>query len=169
MEQEKTHWKNFHPSKYIGSVDFKQGEQKILTIQRAGKEGVKDNKGKEESCLVVHFQGDHKPMICNVTNSKAIAQVAGSNYIEDWSGIHVELFITEVLAFGEMVDAVRIKPSAPRIQKPELTPDHKAWSKVIEAVQKDSSITRAKVEKKYAVSDDTWDLIESKKEEQEVI
>ena len=67
-------------------------------------------------------------MILNVTNSKAIAKVAGSNYIEDWTGVHVQLFTTQVKAFGDVVDAVRIRPIKPQIKKPELTPTHEKWT-----------------------------------------
>src|SRR5690606_18514984 len=102
MEPHKTHWREFHPTEYIGAYAFEPGEEKILTIKRAGHETVKDDKGRSEDCLVVHWQQkDVKPMIVNVTNSKAISKVAGSPYIEEWIGVTVALFTTEVPAFGE--------------------------------------------------------------------
>src|SRR5690625_2750939 len=114
----KTHWRTFHPSKYIGAADFTEGERKVLTIAKAGREGVKDNKGREEVCLVAHFKEDAKPLICNVTNSKAIDKVAGSPMIEDWAGVKIELYVTTVSAFGDQVEAVRVKKTPPKITKP---------------------------------------------------
>ena len=157
MTQSKTHWRTFHPSKYIGSADFNENERKVLTIVKAGREGVKDDKGREDTCLVIHFKEDEKPMICNVTNSKAIDKVAGSSFIEDWKGVRIELYTTPVSAFGEMVDAVRVKPAPPKITKPDLTESHPAFSKVYEAVQ--GGYTRSDVEKKYTVSDAVWNQL----------
>jgi len=157
MTKEKTHWRTFHPSKYIGAADFKEGERKILTIAKAGREGVKDNKGAEDVCLVVHFKEDEKPLICNVTNSKAIDKVCSSPMIEDWAGVKIELYTTTVTAFGDQMEAVRVKPTPPKITKPELTPDHAAWDKVIAAVK--DGYTRDQVEEKYTVTDENWEAI----------
>lgn len=129
MEASKTHWREFHPTDYIGAYAFEPGEEKVLTIKSASRELVKDEKGRSEECLVVHWkQRDTKPMIINVTNAKAISKVAGSNYIEDWAGVTVSLFTTEVNAFGEIVEAVRIRQTAPKINKPKLTPDSPKWA-----------------------------------------
>lgn len=150
----KTHWKQFHNPDYIGAYAFQPGERKVVMITGASQERVMGNSGKADECLVVTFAGDVKPLICNVTNAKAISKVAGSSYIEDWQGTHIELFVTQVSAFGEMVDAVRVKQTPPKQTKPELTPDHPAWSDAKKHVA--GGFTREKVEKKYVVSDDAW-------------
>ena len=152
----KTHWRKFHPSKYIGAADFSSGERKVLTIASAGRETVKDNKGGEEACLVVRFKEDEKPLICNVTNSKAIDKVAGSPMIEDWAGVKIELYTTTVSAFGDQVEAVRVKKTPPRV-KPELTKKHPAYDKVVAAVS--DGYSREQVEEKYTVSDSVWNSI----------
>jgi len=157
MTKEKTHWRRFHNPDYIGAYAFQPGERKILTIQKAGLEAVTGQGGKKEDCLVVRFKEDEKPLIVNVTNSKAIEKVSGSGYIEDWAGTAIELYTTEVQAFGESVEAVRVKPTPPKITKPELTPDHAAWDKVIAAVK--DGYTRDQVEEKYTVSDENWNEI----------
>ena len=151
---EKTHWRKFHNPEYIGAYAFQPGERKIVTVKSAGVESVAGNGGKREDCLVVHFTENEKPLICNVTNSKAIEKVCGSGYIEDWKGVKIELYVTEVQAFGDTVEAVRVKQTAPRIEKPELTDKHPAWQKVVDAVSK--GYTRDKVEQKYTVSDVVW-------------
>ena len=157
MSKEKTHWRTFHPSKYIGAADFSDAERKVLTIAKAGREGVKDNKGAEDICLVVHFKENEKPLICNVTNSKAIDKVAGSPMIEDWAGVKIELYTTTVNAFGDQVEAVRVKPTPPKTTKPALTPDHPAWDKVVASVAE--GYTREQVESKYSVTDQAWSEI----------
>lgn len=159
----KTHWRNFHNPEYIGAYAFNPNERKVLTIKAARQEGVMGQSGKKEDCLVVHFDEAEKPLICNVTNSKAISAVCGSSYIEDWPGNRIELFVTEVSAFGSTVEAVRVKPTKPKaVSKPALTPQHDAWDKVVAAVA--GGYTKAQVLKKYAVSDGDWDLIEAEAE-----
>src|SRR5690625_4329270 len=154
MTNQKTHWKTFHNPEYIGAYAFQPGERKILTIADARQEKVTGPSNRTDDCLVVHFEEGEKPLICNVTNSKAIEKVAGSSYIEDWTGVKIELFTTEVSAFGDTVEAVRVKTTPPRIEKPALTDSHPAWDKVKAAVLK--GYTRQQVEQKYTVSDQVW-------------
>lgn len=151
----KTHWKTFHSPDYIGAYAFQPGETKVLTISHASQEKVMGNSGKSDDCLVVHWQGsDEKPLIVNATNAKAIQAVAGSGYIEDWQGVAIELYTTEVTAFGETRDAVRVKKYPPRVKNPALTSAHPAYDKVAAAVQ--NGYTREQVEQKYTVSDAVW-------------
>lgn len=157
MKNEKTHWRKFHNPDYIGAYAFQPGERKLVTIEKAGLEKVTGQGGKKEDCLVVHFKENEKPLICNVTNSKAIEKVSGSGYIQDWVGHAIELYTTEVQAFGDTVEAVRVKPTPPKTTKPELTPDHSAWDKVISAVK--DGYTREQIEEKYTVSQQNWEVI----------
>ena len=161
----KTHWRVFHNPDYIGAYAFQPGERKIVTIKSAGQETVTGSGGKKEDCLVVHFaERDVKPLICNVTNSKAIEKVAGSGYIENWVGVKIELYVTEVQAFGDTVEAVRVKTTPPRIEKPVLTQSHQAWPKVARAVAE--GYTREQVEKKYTVSDEVWNELQPQTEQE---
>ena len=128
----KHHWKLYHSPDYIGAYAFQPGEEKVLTIKSVGQEEIVGSNGQKESCMVVRFaEKDVKPLICNVTNAKTIEKVAGSGYIEDWYGLKIQLYVTEVNAFGSTVDAVRIRPKAPKVTKPELTPSHPKWSDVV--------------------------------------
>ena len=157
----KTHWKKLQNPNYIGAWDFQPKEEKILKIKSVGVESVPDVNGKKEDCTVCHFDNSGtKPMILNVTNSKAIAKVAGSNYIEDWAGVHVQLFTTQVKAFGDVVDAVRIRPIKPEIKKPELTPTHPKWSEVKGKV-KAKEVTFETIRKHYSLSIDNEKLLQS--------
>jgi hypothetical protein len=97
----KTHWKKLHNPDYIGAYAFQPGEEKVLTIASVTQEDVKNKDGKSDTVMTVRFkEKDVKPLICNVTNAKAIEKVAGSGYIEDWTGVPIQLYVTEVSAFG---------------------------------------------------------------------
>jgi hypothetical protein len=128
----KHHWRLFHSPDYIGAYAFQPGEEKILTIKSVSEEDVIGSNGRKEPCMVVKFaEKDVKPLICNVTNAKTIEKVVGSGYIEDWAGTKIQLYVTEVSAFGDTVEAVRIRPKAPKVTKPDLTPSHPKWSDIV--------------------------------------
>ena len=110
----KTHWKKFQNPDYIGAYAFDEGEEKVLTIDYAQKEKYTGNGGKKDEGLVIHFKENEKPLICNSTNSKRIAKVADSPYIEDWPGIRIQLYTEIVTAFGETGPAVRVRDFAPK-------------------------------------------------------
>jgi hypothetical protein len=52
-------------------------------------------------------------MVCNRTNGKAIEKALKSPYIETWKGKQVELYSSRVKAFGEEMDALRVRNIAP--------------------------------------------------------
>lgn len=92
------------------------GSDIVLTIKYARKEDVKGPDGKKQECLVIHFYEQAvKPMILNTTNAKAISQVAGSNFIEKWDGVKIQLYVAQVSAFGTTTDALRVRMFAPKV------------------------------------------------------
>lgn len=116
----KTHWKKVvSDPNYLGEADFGDKEEKVLTIANVvqhEKVMTKDEpKGKDK--VVVHWaEQGVKPLIMNVTNAKAISKVVGSDYLEDWVGHKVQLYIEHgVKAFGDIVNAVRVRPYKPKI------------------------------------------------------
>ena len=115
MEKTKTHWKQLSNPDYIGSYAFQPGEEKTVTISTVGVETVMGTEGRKEDCTVVHFEGDVKPLILNATNSKMIQKVLQSPYIEDWAGRSIVLGVETVSAFGERVEAVRVKKKQPAV------------------------------------------------------
>lgn len=105
-----THWKKLTNPDYIGAYAFERGEEKIATIDRVAEEPVIGPEGRKSDCIVVHFkQPDLKPLILNRTNAKTIERLTGTPYVEEWSGSSVILCVRRVSAFGEDVDAVRVK------------------------------------------------------------
>ncbi len=104
-----THWKKLTNPNYIGAHDFQPNQELTVTIETIQQESVKNVDGKEEMCIVAKIKGAQKPMILNKTNCKIIAKVAGTPYVEQWSGVKIILYVAKVKAFGEVVDAIRVK------------------------------------------------------------
>ncbi len=106
------HWRKAFDCAFLGSWAFNNPKKPILAvIESTDLEMVTGENGRQERCLVAHFAGGKlKPLILNRTNCKAISTVAGSCYREDWPGVAVLLTVQRVQAFGETVDAVRVKP-----------------------------------------------------------
>lgn len=108
---EKTHWKKLMNPNYLGAYEFQPGEEKIVKIASVRKETVVGTEGKKEECTVMYFSEPQglKPLILNVTNQKAIEKACGSPWIEDWIGQMIQLYVAQVKAFGDVVDAVRVR------------------------------------------------------------
>lgn len=145
----KTHFKKLMNPKYFGSYEFAPGEKKVLTIDKVVQEDVQGADGKKEECIVCYFL-NAKPMILNVTNCKAIAKAHGTSYIEEWSGKEVTLYTTQVSAFGQTVDAVRVEQSAPK-PKPFMSDDK--FIKAVESIQSGKT-TLDKILNVYQLSDE---------------
>lgn len=112
-----THWKKLTNPNYLGSYAFQPGEEKPLTIRTINQEEVTNpaEPDKKEKCIVAHFQQPEKPLILNKTNCKAIERLTGTPNIEEWAGAGIILCVQKVPAFGELVEAVRIRPVKPFI------------------------------------------------------
>lgn len=107
-----THWKKLTNPDYLGSYAFDPGEEKIVTIESVGLENVMGAEGRTSECIVAHLAGE-KPLILNKTNCKAITKLLKTPYIEEWAGHRIVLAVQTVRAFGEDVEAVRVKPKLP--------------------------------------------------------
>jgi dihydroorotate dehydrogenase len=117
---------------YLGAYALEPNQDLIVEITEVKTESVMNADGRNEDCLVAHLK-DHKPLIVNKTNAKAIAKVCGSNYIEDWKGKQIALYISNVKAFGELVEAIRVRTVAPKAKsKRKLNEDD--FKKLVKAV-----------------------------------
>ncbi|MBQ1790980.1 MAG: hypothetical protein II008_12445 [Oscillospiraceae bacterium] len=112
-----THWKKMTNPNYLGSYSLEDGQDITLTIREVRQEQVIGSDGKKEECIVCYWVEPQKPMILNVTNCKTIQKVTGSPYIEKWSGHRIQIGTEKVSAFGAVVDALRVRPYAPREEK----------------------------------------------------
>lgn len=115
---ETTHWRNLFPNKsqLLGSHNLNPGEELIVEIKSVSAEGtIKNKKGKEETVPIIEFT-NAPPMVLNVTNTKTIASLYGESY-EGWIGKSIQLFVTEVSAFGEKVNALRVRGIIPDLNE----------------------------------------------------
>lgn len=113
MESTLTHWKKLTNPDYLGSYALLPGEEIIATIKSISNEEVTGADGKKEICSVVHFSEKIKPMILNATNFKTIAKLFKTPYIEQWIGRKIQIYTEKVKAFGDIWDALRIRPFLP--------------------------------------------------------
>ena len=112
MSETLTHWKKTQNPDYLGAWALQPGQEPVLTITAAGVEKVIGTDGKKEECLVIHYKEKFGPgkMIVNRTNAKAISKVAGSPFLEKWPGTAIQVYSDRVKAFGDVVDALRVRP-----------------------------------------------------------
>lgn len=107
-----THWKKLTNPNYLGSHDFQPNQEVKVTIEKVENVDIELFNGKKlelKNCTLAYFKGAKKPMILNKENMKLISKSTGTPYVEKWQGKEIILFVTQVSAFGSMVDAVRVK------------------------------------------------------------
>ncbi len=116
---ELTHWKKLHNPDYLGAYSLDAGgtyKDLIVTIKNVKMEEVTGSDGKKENCMVMRFvENGIKPMIVNATNAKTLTKLFGTPYIENWAGRKIQLFVDKVKAFGDIVEALRIRNYAPKV------------------------------------------------------
>lgn len=109
-----THWKKLTHPDYLGAYALNPGSDMVLTIKSCAIEIVSGTDGKKQECMVIHFmENGVKPMICNKTNAKTISKIHKTPYIEQWSGKKIQLYSSQVNAFGTTTDALRIRDMIP--------------------------------------------------------
>lgn len=114
-EQTLTHWKKLKHPDFIGAYALEPGQDLTLTIASVTNETFKGQDGKTEEGIIIRWaEKDYKPMICNSTNAKAITKVTGSAYIEQWVGKQITLYAARIKAFGDDIEALRVRPYAPK-------------------------------------------------------
>ena len=116
MSELKGDYRKFMDKNYLGAWDVPDEGDLILTIDRAARDDVKNERGTERK-LTLHFVEDYKPMILNATNAKAISEATGSTKVEMWAGQRVAIYTQKVSAFGGTTDALRIRPYKPKETK----------------------------------------------------
>lgn len=127
----KTHWKKAFNLNYLGAYSLEPGKDLTVTIKAIEKENVKNSDGREEEVVVAHLE-NQKPFILNKTNARAISYVLRSNYIEDWIGKSIQLYVAQVSAFGSTVEALRVRDFQPK-GKEKLSGDR--FTKMVQAIE----------------------------------
>ncbi len=99
---------------FLGSWDLEElpNREITLTIDRIVDEKVVAA-GQSEVCTVCYWVEDAKKMIFNVTNKKTLAKLYKTTDTEKLKGKSVIIGIEKVRAFGDIYDALRIRPRIP--------------------------------------------------------
>ena len=105
-------YRTMYDSDYIASWDL-DGDDHTLEIERVVAGEVQNKDGKEKK-PIVYFKGRKKGLVLNKTNGKIIAAICGSPNTDQWNGKSITLFATTTTAFGDTVECVRVRPTAPK-------------------------------------------------------
>lgn len=157
---EHTHYRKVFDSPYLSSADVVGQVQ--LTIARVTQEVDKTKKSKDVF-NTVYFQereirqGEKlKPMILNATNSKMLAKITGTPFIEEWGGTRITVYVDPNVKFGrETVEGLRVMRAQ---ERKTLTPEMaQVWANAKEAYLRDRSLE--KVLQRYEMSEEHIELL----------
>ena len=109
------HYKSMMDKAYLYAFDL-GGKDVSLKIERVVAGELTSQGGRKTKKPLVYFAGQPKPLALNSTNAKTIATLFG-NYVEQWVGKSIVLYPTTCEMNGETVEAIRIRPVAPKEQK----------------------------------------------------
>ena len=109
-----THWKKLTNPDYLGAYSIENGVDLVLTIASVKNEIITGSDGKKEECMVMYFKEPSKPMVLNATNAKMIQKLLKTPYIEEWVGHKIQIGTEKVKAFGDVVDALRVRKFLPK-------------------------------------------------------
>lgn len=152
----KTHWKKLNNPDYIGAYELMGVcDELIVKIKEVKQVKVKGSDGKKELCTVAYLY-NQKPFIVNSTNAKTITNIYATPFIEDWKDKEIVLFVAQIKAFGDIVDALRVKPIKP--QKEVLNDKHPKFADAKKAIQ-NKSVTMDMIKKKYSIDLQTEKLL----------
>jgi hypothetical protein len=141
----KTHFRKVFKSDHLGVADLEDflesNKPLIFTIREVRQEFGVVVAGRKGNHNIAYFTESIKPLVLNATNSKMLKNRTGSAFVEDWVNLPVQLYIdpTAKLA-GEVVGGVRIHPDIPKISKPTITPESKAWPNAVAAYKRDGNL-----------------------------
>jgi len=114
------------PSKHLKAADL-QGRRLSVVIDRVVVEDVGDDRKP-----VVYFKNKERGMALNVTNANMIAEITGTDEMDDWTGRAIVLYVAKVDYQGRRVDAIRVDyppktaaplPPPPPVHSAPLTDD----------------------------------------------
>lgn len=129
-DQTKTHYRKAFDSPYLSSADIV--DPVVLTIKRVTLEPDRTKKTKDEFNTAWFMEREIrpgeplKPMILNATNSKMLAKLTGSKWIDDWQNVPVTIYVDSNVRFGkETVEGLRVEKATdrPKVAPAELVAD----------------------------------------------
>lgn len=123
MNEDKTHYRKAFDSPYLSSADIV--DPIVVTVRRVTLEADKTKKTKDLFNTAYFAEPEIrpgeklKPMILNATNSKMLAQITGSKWIDDWSNVPITIYVDNHVRFGkETVEGLRISKATERVRAP---------------------------------------------------
>jgi len=134
---EKTHYKKLRDPNYIGAYELMNADgttnEIVVLIEGVKKEELKN--AEKNQGLVIYLKGQ-KPMIVNSVNAKSITSATGSPFVEDWINKPIVLYVVKIKAFGETMEALRVRKEPPAATPlPTLTEENKGFIQGIQALK----------------------------------
>lgn len=146
----KVHWRKLRNPDYLGSFDFQPNEERVVTVREVVTGTVKNAEG-DSTCTIIHFMEPYKPMILNSTNGKMLEKLFETPFIEDWRGRSFKLIVKKIKAFGELVDALKVKNERVAKVLPLLELGSKKFIACKERYDKDKSVL-AQIKQNYTLT-----------------
>ena len=98
----------YRSSKFLKKDDF--GHPVVATVESVKEENVAQDGEPKKVKLVAHFDELDRGLILNVSNCEVLAELAGSDETEQWSGAVVELFNDKEIRFqGKKTGGIRLR------------------------------------------------------------
>lgn len=132
------HWKKLTNPNYIGAYSLDGGKDMNVTIEKVVQEEVQSSDGRADECVVAYLKGE-KPFILNKTNCKSIEKCLGSPDTDAWIGGEITIYIAKVSAFGETVDALRVREKTVEKKLPVLNEKNPKWADAKKAIEAGST------------------------------
>lgn len=142
MTNTKTHYRRVFKSDHLSVADLEDFQEErhnlIFTINNVQQLFGAKVAGKKIDANIAYFDEKIKPLVINATNGKAMLNLTGSKFVEDWSNVKVQLYIDPTARLkGETVGGVRISPSKPQERvKQDLAPESDKWQGAVGSVAK---------------------------------
>lgn len=107
-------WRLVIQTDRLNAADL-QGRDVTVVIERVVQVEVEDMKDakKKKTYFDVYFKGKKKPLLFKATNCKTMTKLTGTRITEKWVGVAITLFPTMVKAYGDVVEAIRVRPALP--------------------------------------------------------
>ena len=102
------------PSRYLSADDLRGRDVTVTIAAIAPRDELKRTDGSKDYKPVVTLSGAKKQWVLNVTNANVIAKLYGTRDARQWIGKAITIYPTQVMSFGEMVPAIRVRPTLPR-------------------------------------------------------
>lgn len=108
-----TDYRSMYDRNYLGHFDIPEGVDTVLTIKSVSGGELTGSGGRKSKKPIVSFMEDgFKPLACNKTNGKTIANLY-SNVVEQWSGKRIAVYVAITNSPEGEVPCVRVRPKTP--------------------------------------------------------